>query len=52
MVGSLAGKVWEESKETGMWDKCALGDVPYRRQRIKDALNKQILLKCCCSCLL
>lgn len=30
--------------DRGMWDECALGDGPYRRQKIKNGLNKQILL--------
>lgn len=41
-------KVWER----GTWDECALGDGPYRREKIKDCWNKQILLECCCSRLL
>lgn len=38
--------------DRGMWDECALGDGPYRREKIKDGWNKRLLLECCCSRLL
>lgn len=41
-----------KQEDRGMWDERALGDGPYRREKIKDGLNKQILFECCCSCLL
>lgn len=42
----------EKQEDSGMWDECALGDGPDRREKIKVGLNKQILFECCCSCLL
>lgn len=52
--GGLPGREGMGGKQgdRGMWDECARGDGPYRREKIKDGWNKQLLLKCCCSRLL